>query len=386
VRSLRPFLAMEVMERAAELDRSGEPVIHLELGEPDFDPPPEVREACIAALVAGETRYTDSRGMPELRDAIVADLARRHGVDVARERVLVSGGTSPAMLLAFSLLVDRGDEVLMASPHYPCYPNFVRYCGGVPVMVPTDPATGYSLDLDAVRGALTPRTAAIVVNSPANPTGAVQSAETLRGLADLGVPLISDEIYNGLVYDGVQSPSVLQQTDSAFVLDGFSKRYAMTGFRLGYLIAPEWAVRPLQVMLQNLFISANPFVQRAGIAALAHGQPLLERMRRAYRARRDLLVAGLRELGFGVPRVPEGAFYVLADSRRFGDSSLELAFELLERARVGTTPGVDFGAAGEGMLRFCYAASEDRIREALERLALALPDLERRTAEGKGRE
>jgi aspartate/methionine/tyrosine aminotransferase len=290
------------------------------------------------------------------------------------------------MLLAFSLLVDRGDEVLMASPHYPCYPNFVRYCGGVPVMVPTDPATGYSLDLDAVREALTPRTAAIVVNSPANPTGAVQSAETLRGLADLGVPLISDEIYNGLVYDGVQSPSVLQQTDSAFVLDGFSKRYAMTGFRLGYLIAPEWAVRPLQVMLQNLFISANPFVQRAGIAALAHGQPLLERMRQAYRARRDLLVAGLRELGFGVPRVPEGAFYVLADSRRFGDSSLELAFELLERARVGTTPGVDFGAAGEGMLRFCYAASEDRIREALERLALALPDLERRTAEGKGRE
>jgi aspartate/methionine/tyrosine aminotransferase len=377
---------MEVMERAAELDRSGAPVIHLELGEPDFDPPPEVREACVAALVAGETRYTDSRGMPELRDAIVADLARRHGVDVARERVLVSGGTSPAMLLAFSLLVDRGDEVLMASPHYPCYPNFVRYCGGVPVMVPTDPATGHSLDLDAVRAALTPRTAAIVVNSPANPTGAVQGAETLRGLADLGVPLISDEIYNGLVYDGVQSPSVLQQTDSAFVLDGFSKRYAMTGFRLGYLIAPEWAVRPLQVMLQNLFISANPFVQRAGIAALAHGQPLLERMRRAYRARRDLLVAGLRELGFGVPRVPEGAFYVLADSRCFGDSSLELAFELLERARVGTTPGVDFGSAGEGMLRFCYAASEDQIREALERLALALPELERRTAERRGRE
>jgi aspartate/methionine/tyrosine aminotransferase len=385
IRLLEPFLAMEVMERAAQIERSGIDVVHLELGEPDFDPPPEVREACIAALVSGETRYADSRGLPELREAIAADLARRHGVAIPSERVLVCGGTSPAMLLAYSLLVGPGDEVVMATPHYPCYPNFVRFCGGVPVLVATDPAEGHVLDVEAVRRARTARTVAIAVNSPANPTGAVQSAETLQGLAELGLPLISDEIYDGLVYDGGRARSALEVSDSAFVLDGFSKRYAMTGFRLGYMVVPEWATRPLQVMLQNLFISANPFVQRAGIAALQHGQPLVERMRQAYQARRDLLVAGLRELGFGVPRLPGGAFYVLADARRFGSDSLALAFELLERAHVGTTPGVDFGSASEGMLRFCYAASESAISEALERLARVLPELEARRAEAGNR-
>jgi len=370
-----PFLAMEVMERAFAMERAGARVLHLEVGEPDFPPPPAAIEACVRALRDGETRYTDSRGLPELREAIAADCAARFGARVDPEHVLVTSGTSPAMLLVFQLLVDPGGEVVIGTPHYPCYPNFVRVCGGVPVFVPTDPAAGYALDPDAVRAAITPRTRAIVVGSPANPTGAVQSAETLRALAALGPPLVSDEIYDGLVYDGARVTSALELGGSAYVLDGFSKRYAMTGFRLGWLVAPPDAVRPLRTLQQNLFISANRFVQHAGLAALREGAETLAAMRSAYRRRRDLLISGLRALGFGIPRVPLGAFYVFADARAFDGDSRRLAFALLERAQVGVAPGIDFGAAGEGWLRFCYAASEATIEEALERLARALPGI-----------
>jgi aspartate/methionine/tyrosine aminotransferase len=279
------------------------------------------------------------------------------------------------MLLVFSLLVDPGDEVLLAAPHYPCYPNVIRLLGGLPVSVPTRAEEGWRLDVDAVRRAITPRTRAIVVSSPANPTGAVQDRATVAGLASLGLPLVSDEIYDGLVYGDARVTSALEVSEQAYVLDGFSKRYAMTGFRLGYAIVPKPALRPLQVMQQNLFISTNHFVQRAGIAALREGAPHVAVMREAYARRRDLLVDGLRRLGFGIPVVPEGAFYVFADARAFGSDSLALAGEILERAQVGTTPGIDFGAEGEGFLRFCYAASEESLREALARLAEILPSL-----------
>ena len=377
---LEPFLAMEVMERAGQLERAGHSIVHLELGEPDFDPPAAALEACRDAIGAGETRYTDSRGLPELREAIARDSQRRWGVGVSPDRVLVTSGTSPAMLIAFSLLVRPGDEVILPAPHYPCYPNFIRYCGGVPVPVRTDPADGHRFHVEAVRAATTSRTAAIVVGSPANPTGAVQPLEVLRGLADLGVPLLSDEIYDGLVYGDTQTASALQTGEECFVLDGFSKRYAMTGFRLGWVILPEWATRSARILAQTLFISVSAFVQRAGIAALEHGGATLVEMRQAYERRRDRMVDGLRALGFGVPRAPDGAFYVLADATRFGTDSRALAFELLERAHVGTTPGADFGEAAEGMLRFCYAVSDASIDEGLARLARVLPELAERSA------
>lgn len=373
---VEPFLAMEITERAMALERAGRSVIRLGVGEPDFPPPPEVIEACQRALAAGETGYTDSRGLPELREAIAADHARRSGVRVDPERVLVTNGVSSAMLLVFALLVDTGDEVVLGTPHYPCYPSFVRLFGGRPVLVPTRAEDGFRLDPDAVRRAVGPRARALLVASPANPTGAVQDAETLRALASLGVPLVSDEIYGGLVYDGASCASALGLADDVFVLDGFSKRYAMTGFRLGYAIAPAAVARPLQSLQQNLFICANRFVQHAGVAALVYGAKQLELMRAAYARRRTLLVDGLRRLGFCVPRTPEGAFYVFADARPFGElarDSRRFAFDLLERTGVAAAPGVDFGAAGEGFLRFCYAASEDALSEALRRLESALP-------------
>jgi len=370
--AVEPFLAMEVMERAIALEREGRRIVHLEVGEPDFRPPPAALKACSDALARGETRYTDSRGLLELRQAIAGDLERRFGVPVDPERVLVTNGTSAAMVLVFTLLVAEGDEVILGTPHYPCYPNFVRALGGRPVLVRTLPETGFALDPDAVGAALTNRTRAIVVASPANPTGAIQSRETLAALAGLGVPLVSDEIYDGLVYDGARTTSALELAGDAFVLDGFSKRYAMTGFRLGWVVSPAAAARPIQVLQQNLFISANRFVQHAGIAALADGAAMVAEMREAYEKRRGLLVLGLRELGFDVPRLPAGAFYVFADARRFDTDSRRLAFDLLERAGVAVTPGVDFGRAGEGWLRFCYAASESDLEEALTRLGRAL--------------
>jgi aspartate/methionine/tyrosine aminotransferase len=382
VKQLEPFLAMEVMERAFAMEARGVDVVHLEIGEPDFAPPEIVVEACQAALRGGETHYTDSRGLPELRAAIAADCGSRFGVAPDPDRILVTSGTSTAMLLVFSLLVDPGDEVLLATPHYPCYPNFIRFCGGVPVAIRTEAEAGFAVDPAAVARAVTPRTRAIVVSSPANPTGAIQSAETLRALGELGLPILSDEIYDGLVYDDAVVTSALGLPGDTFVLDGFSKRYAMTGFRLGWVVAPAWAARPLQIMQQNLFISANRFVQHAGIAALEHAAGHVERMRLAYRARRDVMVEGLRDLGFVIPHRPAGAFYVLADARHVDPDSRRLAFGLLERAHVGVTPGVDFGEAGEGMLRFCYAVATEQIEEGLARIARVLPQLQ---AEAAGR-
>jgi len=378
--ALRPFLAMDVLERALALEAAGVRVLHLELGEPEAPPPAAAVEACRAALAEGATHYTDSRGLRSLREAIAADKARRTGVPVDPDRVLVASGTSPAMLLVFGLLVGPGDEVLLPSPHYACYPNFVRFCGGVPVLVPCDPEDGWRVHPERVAAARTERTRAVVVASPANPTGAVQSRETLAALAELGLPLVSDEIYDGLVYEGGaaaaagHAPSALETgAPGVYVVDGFSKRYAMTGFRLGYAIAPEGAAaRALQVMQQNLFISASEFVQRAGLAALAHGAATVEAMRARYARRRRALLDGLAKLGLRVHAPPAGAFYALADARHVDPDSRRLAFRLLEEAHVAVTPGVDFGPYAEGFLRFSYAVSEETLEEALERLAGAL--------------
>ena len=381
VSELQPFLAMEVMEKAFELERAGREIQHLEIGEPDGAPPAAALEACQAALAHGETRYTDSRGLVELRSAISRDLARRFAVEVDADRIVVTSGTSPALLMVFARLLEGGGEVLIPTPHYPCYPNFVRFCGGEPVFVETRAEDGFRVSATALARAKTSRTRAIVLGSPANPTGALVSRETLEAVAALGLPIVSDEIYDGLVYDGAKVCSALELGElgdgvEVYALDGFSKRYAMTGFRLGWVAGPAFAQRSIQIMQQNLFISANRFVQHAGVAALEEGESDVAARRVRYAARRDRLVTGLRDLGFEIAVPPSGAFYVLADARRFGGDSRALAFDLLERAGVGVAPGVDFGAAGEGYLRFCFAVDDAVLDAALGRLADVLPGLE----------
>lgn len=364
---VEPFLAMEVLERAQELERAGAQICHMEVGEPDFPTPRVVVDAGINAIRSGETRYTHSLGMPELREAVARFYKERYGVTIDANQVLVTMGSSPAFLFVFGALLEAGDEVIVGTPHYSCYPNFIRYYGGNMVTVPTDPATGYCLDPAEVKKKVSPRTKAILINSPANPTGAVLDAHAQKALTELGVPIISDEIYHGLTYDG-EEHSILEYSEDAFVLNGFSKRYAMTGWRLGYLIMPRKAIRTLQSLQQNFLISANAFVQRAGIAALEEAGPALERMKDTYDRRRHLMVEVVREAGLEVQVMPRGAFYVFADASKYTDDSLAFTFEILEKAHIGVSPGVDYGEAGRQAIRFSYAAGEETIYEMGRRL------------------
>jgi len=364
---ISPFLAMEVLERAVELEAKGEPIIHLEVGEPDFPTPACIREAAARALRDSKIGYTHSLGVLPLREAIAAHYHAKYGVQVTPDRILVTAGTSPAMWLAFSAMLEPGDEVILSDPHYACYPNIVQFCGGVPVNVDVLEEDAFQFRPHAVRGRLGPRTKAIFINSPANPTGTLLSAERMAALAELGPMIVSDEIYHGLVYEG-REHSILEFTDRAVVFNGFSKAYAMTGWRLGYAIVPAEMIRPLQKMHQNFFISANAFVQAAGIAALREAEPDVVRMRGIYDERRRFIITGLRRLGFGIATEPTGAFYVLANASRFTSNSYDFAFEILEQAKVGVTPGIDFGQNGEGYIRFSYANSLENLGEALGRL------------------
>jgi len=369
--AVAPFLAMDILERAQELEREGADIVHLEVGEPDFDTPACVQRAAEAAIREGRTHYTHSLGLWELREAVAQHYHTEYGVRVEPERVLITTGTSGGLALLMALLLDPGDAVLLPDPGYACYPNFVRAFHGEPLRFPTIAADGYRYDPAAVHAALTPRTRALIVNSPSNPTAAVQDLSTLEALAGLGVPVISDEIYHGLTY-GSCAPSMLQATDRCFVLDGFSKRYAMTGWRIGWLVAPREYVPALQRLQQNLFICAGSVAQYAGLAALREAGDDVQAMRAEYALRRDVLLRGLRDLGFGIPAEPRGAYYVLADARHLDGDSVRLARRILEEARVGVGPGRDFGAA-EGYLRFSFASARDRIEEGLRRLRDWLP-------------
>ena len=364
---ISPFLAMEVLERARALEAEGADIIHLEVGEPDFDVPQCVKEACARAVAEGHTHYTHSLGSLELREAICEHYRRTYGVAVQPDQVVVTSGTSPAMLLLFAALVEAGDEVILSDPAYACYPNYIRFAQGMPVTVPVYEEDAFQYRPEAVRQRITPRTRAILINSPANPTGNLLTEERMQALAEMGPWVVSDEVYHGLVYEG-RERSILEFTDHAFVLNGFSKLYAMTGLRLGYLIAPREYVRPIQKMQQNFFICASSLAQQAGLAALTGAGGEVARMKATYNQRRQFMLQGLRALGFGITVEPTGAFYVFANARHLSTDSLKLAFDILERAHVGVTPGIDFGPHGEGYLRFSYANSLENIAEGLQRL------------------
>jgi aspartate/methionine/tyrosine aminotransferase len=366
---IAPFIVMEVLERARAMERRGIDVIHLEVGEPDFDVSPAVRSAVCGALDCGCTHYTHSLGDADLREAICEHYLKTYGVSFGPEQVVVTSGTSPAMMLIFSALLEQGDEVIISDPGYACYPNFIRFLAGKPVSVPVYERDGFEFRAAAVEERISPRTRAVLINSPSNPTGNLLSESTMRAIAGLAPYVISDEIYHGLVYKG-REHSILEfaNQDQAFVLNGFSKLYAMTGLRLGYLIAPEEFVRPIQKMQQNFFICASSLAQRAGIAALRECSEDVARMKQIYNERRRFMIRRLRELGFGITVEPTGAFYVFANAKHISLDSYKLAFDILERAHVGVTPGVDFGPNGEGYLRFSYANSLENIAAGLDRI------------------
>ncbi len=372
---IRPFIVMDVLERAQELESQGEHVIHLEVGEPDFDTPACVRAAGERAIREGKTHYTHSQGLLELRQAICENYLKRYGVEITPEQIIVTSGTSPAMLLIFGALLEAGDEVIISDPHYACYPNFIRFVDGIPVRVPVAEEDGFQFRPEEIRRMVSPRTRAIFINSPANPTGNLLSPERMAEIAKLGPMVISDEIYHGLVYEG-EEHTILEYTDESFVLNGFSKLYAMTGWRLGYVIAPPRFVRPMQKMQQNFFISASAMAQWAGVEALRNEEAAEEvaRMVSTYDERRRYMIQRLKKMGFGITVEPTGAFYVLANAKRFSSDSYSLAFDILHNAKVGVTPGVDFGPNCEGYIRFTYANSLENIAEGMDRLEQYLED------------
>jgi aspartate/methionine/tyrosine aminotransferase len=370
VEELKSFIVMDVLERAQEMERAGESVIHLEVGEPDFDTPEAIKNAAIEAIKRGETHYTHSLGTQLLREAIVDYYGRAYGIrNLEPDQVLVTSGTSPAFLVAMGTLIECGEEVILSDPHYACHPSFVRFVEGVPKTIPVYEEDAFQYRPEAIRTALTPKTKAILINSPANPTGNLLSPDRMQEIADMGRVVLSDEIYHGLVYEG-KVHSMLEFTDRCIVFNGFSKLYAMTGWRLGYLIVPRDLIRPMQKLLQNFFISANSMSQAAGYTALT--DPTVKRdvqnMLDRYNRRRQFMIRRLREIGFGITVEPTGAFYVFANARRFSTDSYAFAFEILEKAKVGITPGVDFGPNGEGYVRFSYANSTDNIAEGLLRI------------------
>ncbi|HSD60671.1 MAG TPA: pyridoxal phosphate-dependent aminotransferase [Burkholderiales bacterium] len=370
---IEPFHVMEVLARARELEARGRDVVHMEIGEPDFPTPAPVVQAALRAAEHGDVFYTPAMGLPELRQAISGWYQECYRVDVPASRIVVTPGASGALLLACGVTVDPGGQVLMADPGYPCNRHFVRFCEGEAVGIPVGAETAYQLDAQHVARAWGGRTTGALLASPSNPTGTLVPEPQMRAIFEevrgRGGVLIVDEIYHGLIYGG-QAQTALAISDEIFVVNSFSKYFNMTGWRLGWLVAPERYLREVDKLAQNLFISASTVAQRAALAAFRpETVAILEERRGEFRRRRDFLMPALRGLGFGVPVTPEGAFYVYADCSRFTGDGQRFALDLLEQAGVAITPGLDFGHhRPESHVRFAYTTSMERLAEGMARL------------------
>jgi len=370
---ITPFHVMKLLARARELEAQGRCVVHMEIGEPDFVTPQPVTDAGIRALQRGQTHYTPAAGLPELREAIARHYQDQFGVTVDAGRILITPGASGALQLILAVLVDPGSQVLMADPGYPCNRNFVYLYDGEPVLIPVGPEQGYQLSTDMLEQYWTGRTRCVMLASPSNPTGTVVSGDTLQAMLDFirqrKGSLIVDEIYQNLCYHG-KPQTALALGEDIFVINSFSKYFGMTGWRLGWLVAPEAYVDDLDMLAQNLFLAASTPAQHAALAAFeAPTREVLEQRRQEFQRRRDYLLPALRALGFGIPVEPQGAFYLYAECSRFTEDSFVFATNLLEKAGVAITPGIDFGhyKAG-GHVRFAYTTSMEKLQQGVERL------------------
>ncbi len=366
--SITSFIVMEILEKAHRLEREGRDIIHLEIGEPDFDTPKPIVEAGIKALKEGKTHYTPSLGIPELREKIAAFYYSYYGVEISPERVVVTSGTSGAFLLIMAAILDIGDELIFTDPGYPCYPNFARAFDATPVFVPVYEEENFEVSPERLKSALSSRTKAILIASPANPTGTLTRPEVLKEAIEMAPFFISDEIYHGLVYEGKEH-TALEFSNDVIVINGFSKLFAMTGWRLGWLIVPEKLLKTVHKLAQNLFICPSSIAQYAALAAFEESWSYVLEMKKKYDERRKVIVEGLRNLGFGIKSTPAGAFYVFANISRFSNDSFKFAHKILDEAGVAVTPGVDFGSNKTNhYIRFSYANSLKNIKEALRRL------------------
>ena len=367
VEQLSPFYVMEVLEHAKKLEGEGRDIVHFEVGEPDFITHDEICEAAIDSIRRGETKYTESTGIPELKSSIAKNFNNSYNQNVNPDNVIITIGSSPALFLSIISTIDPRDEIIITNPHYACYPQIIEIAGGVTKKVRIYEEDGFQLDISKLKKVITGKTKAIILNSPANPTGVIMDSSSIEQISELGITIISDEIYHGLEY-GKKARSVLEFTDNAFVINGFSKLYAMTGWRLGYIIAPDNFLRPIQKLQQNLFISPNSFVQRAGVAAIEKVKSKTAEMVGVFNQRRIKMLEGLEGIGFKLKHKPDGAFYVFLNVSDISLNSRELAFDILNKAGVAVTPGIDFGEGGEGYLRLSYATSLELIEKGMEKL------------------
>ena len=370
---IQPFHVMALLARAREMEAQGRSIIHMEIGEPDFPTPQPVITAGIRALQQGKIHYTPALGLPQLREAIAAFYMERYGLRISPARIIVTPGASGALLLALGILVNPGEKVLMSDPGYPCNRHFVRFIESLPIGIGTDAATGYQLTPELIAKHWDAKTAAVMIASPANPTGTLLDPESLRAIVEkvhaLGGKLIADEIYHGLVYQG-EAATALSVSDEVFVINSFSKYFGMTGWRLGWLVAPETYVRDADKLAQNIFLAASTPAQYAALAAF---QPetiaILEQRRAEFQRRRDYLLPALRNLGFDVAIIPQGAFYLYADCSRFTKNSEAFARDVLDHAGVAITPGMDFGNyEAKRHVRFAYTTSLENLGEGVRRL------------------
>ena len=367
--------AFEVLVKARALEAQGRDVVHLEIGEPDFDTPPHVISAGKQALDDGYTHYGPSAGLPELREAIAADVARSRGIDVRMSQVVVTPGAKPIMFFVIMALAQAGDEVIFPDPGFPIYESAIRFVGATPVPVPLREERDFSLDVDELKSLVSPRTRLIVLNSPHNPTGGTLPEADLRAIADVavqhGIPVLSDEIYSQMLYDGTFHSITAYDgmADLAIILDGFSKTYAMTGWRLGYGVMPESLADHVTRLMTNCNSCTATFTQRAGLAALQGPQDAVGEMMSEFRRRRDLFVAGLNDIDGIQCAVPGGAFYAFPNITGLGRTSKEVADYLLQEGGVAALAGDDFGPSGAGYVRFSYANSLDNLKKALERIS-----------------
>jgi len=381
VDAIEPFRVMEMVKAAAAMTRAGADVISMSVGEPDFTAPDVVAEAAMAAIRAGSTQYTESLGLPALREAISGWYAATHGLDIPPQRIVVTAGASAGLLLACAALVADGDEVLMPDPCYPCNRHFVSAFGGTPVLLPSGPDQRYQLTAAQVDAGWSARTRGVIVASPSNPTGTSMTPAQTRGLLDAvrarGGFAIVDEIYQGLSY-GETPVSALAFGDDVVTVNSFSKYFGMTGWRLGWLVLPESLVPAVEKLAQNLFICAPTVAQRAALACFApEALAIFEARRLEFQRRRDFLVPALRALGFSIPVMPDGAFYVYADiaglAHPDAHDSAAFGMAVLRDAHVAIVPGGDFGfAAPQRHVRFSYATRYERIEQAVERIAALL--------------
>ena len=376
-RAIEPFHVMALLQRANELEAAGRDVIHLEIGEPDFNTAEPIIQAGQAALASGQTRYTAARGLPALREAIAGFYASRYGLDISPERIMITPGGSGALLLTSALLVDPGKHWLLADPGYPCNRHFLRLVEGNAQLVPVGPEVNYQLTADLVARYWDQDSVGALVASPANPTGTVLSREELADLStalrERGGHLVVDEIYHGLTY-GMDASSVLEVDNDAFVLNSFSKYFGMTGWRLGWLVAPESAIPELEKLAQNIYISAPTLSQHAALACFeADTLAIFEQRRAEFARRRDYLLPALRALGFKIEVEPQGAFYLYADISDFGGDAFDFCRHILETEYVAITPGIDFGRSRAGQhVRFAYTQSVPRLEQAVARIARGL--------------